>query len=150
MPSVLDFQNLIPQGLGFSRCCPQAVEFGIGGDPSLPGRRGHSINVKLRHNAVIKGRSKDEVDRQFVLLEQYFELIPPLRIAGHNSRHMFANLRQQTPVERRVPPASRIRDLITRGNTAWRIATFIYRSRQTSHSASTVSRASKVSCSPAA
>ena len=147
---MLYVQDSILRRLGFSRCCPQAVEFGIGGDASFPCRRGHSIDVKLRHNAVVKGRSEDDVDCQVVMLEQCFELLPRLWIAGHNSRHMFANLRQQTPVERRVPPASRIRDLITRGNTAWRIATFTYRSRQTSHSASTVSRASKGSCSPAA
>ena len=65
---MLYFQDLIPRRLGFSRRCPQAVEFGIGGDPSFPGRRGHSIDVKLRHDAVVKGRSEDEVDCQLVML----------------------------------------------------------------------------------
>ena len=96
---MLYFQDLIPRRLGFSRRCPQTVEFGIGGDPSFPGRRGHSIDVKLRHDAVVKGRSDDEVERQLVLLEQCFELLPRLRIAGHNSCHLFANLRHQTPIE---------------------------------------------------
>ena len=96
---MLYFQDRIPRPRGFSRCCPQAVEFGIGGDPSFPGRCGHSIDVKLRHNAVVKGRSEDEVDCQVVMLEQCFELLPRLWIAGHNSRHMFANLRHQTRIE---------------------------------------------------
>src|SRR5438876_859787 len=38
-PFVLYFQDRIPRRLGFPRCCPQAVEFGIGGDASFPGRR---------------------------------------------------------------------------------------------------------------
>ena len=82
---MLYFQDLIPRRLGFSRCCPQTVEFGIGGDASFPGRRGHSIDVKLRHDAVVKGGSDDKVDRQFVILEQCFELLPRLRIAGHTA-----------------------------------------------------------------
>jgi len=34
-----------------------------------------------------------------VLLEQGFEPSPRLRIASHNIRHMFANLRHQMPIE---------------------------------------------------
>jgi hypothetical protein len=65
----------------------------------LTGSRSQVV-LKLRHDAVVKGGSQDEVDRQLVLLEQCFEFLPRLPIAGHNRRHMFANLRHQTPIQR--------------------------------------------------
>ena len=137
---VLYLQNLILRRLVFSRYSPETVEFGIGGYTSVPGHRGHSIDVKLRHDTIVKGGCDDELERQLMTLEQRVELSSGLRIASDKSRYLSStNFGSRTG----MPPASEICNWITR-----LMATFIHRSRQTSHSASTMSLASKVSCRP--
>ena len=143
---MLDIQDLIRPRPRFSRRCPQTVEFSIGGDASFPGRRDHSIDMKLRHYAVVKGarRSIDTLCGSSSVSSSCRACKSPA-ITATTHLQIFGNKRRS---RERVPPASKIRDLITRGNTAWRTATFIHRSRRTSHSASTMSRASNVSCRP--